>query len=81
MKYALKIHSSKRILYQKDPVPMVQCAPKRPGPNGTNGTNGTCYSTVTDFAKFLGLSTSNPFSLETKYPKSCKGTIVTIEER
>ena len=24
------------------------------------------YSTVTDFAKFLGLSTSNPFSLETK---------------
>ena len=22
------------------------------------------YSTVTDFAKFLGLSTSNPFSLE-----------------
>ena len=63
MKYALKIHSYKRILYQKDPVPMVQCAPKRPGPYGTNET---CYSTVTDFAKFLGLSTSNPFSLETK---------------
>ena len=25
----------------------------------------SCYSTVTDFAKFLGLSTSNPFSVHT----------------
>ena len=37
----------------------VGMEPKRTDPNGP-------YSTVTDFAKFLGLSTSNPFSLETK---------------
>lgn len=29
-----------------------------------NFRKGLSYSTVTDFAKFLGLSTSNPFSFE-----------------
>ena len=38
---------------------VAKVGPKRTDPNGP-------YSTVTDFAKFLGLSTSNPFSLETK---------------
>ena len=38
---------------------VAEVGPKRTDPNGP-------YSTVTDFAKFLGLSTSNPFSLETK---------------
>lgn len=31
---------------------------------GKKGTSPNPYSTVTDFAKFLGLSTSNPFSFE-----------------
>ena len=41
---------------------MQKNSPKKGRPSWANGQ--IFYSTVTDFAKFLGLSTSNPLFLE-----------------
>ena len=39
------------------------------------------YSTVTDFAKFLGWSTSVPLSLATWYASNCAGIAIKIGEK
>ena len=39
------------------------------------------YSTVTDLAKFLGLSMSHPLFVATLYDKSCKGMIAKMDSK
>lgn len=52
--------------------PRLPPGPRRPGPGGTRA-----YSTVTDFARFRGWSTSLPRAVASSQAKTCSGTVAT----
>ena len=66
MKYKRTIcERRKKRNFSSPPTECMECKKNSPQKGRPSWANGQIfYSTVTDFAKFLGLSTSNPLFLE-----------------
>lgn len=66
MKYKRTIwERRKKRIFSSPPTECMECKKNSPQKGRPSWANGQIfYSTVTDFAKFLGLSTSNPLFLE-----------------